>query len=363
MEPEVYGVICPLCDEITDFDPVNLSFSDYNDDVRSCQNCESYLYDKAFLWSIFKNREINLECLTCKSISYYHADMVIDHSVRACECGTEYPFMILYEKTGLKIDEIFGFETDEIEVYIDNLDSDSDSDLDAEYEYRCSICDRGFNDQFDLGNHVMRRHDDYNSLLVLDRKRQDGFPGFEVLKKIGMIDFVHKLNTKSNENCIICNNEYTDLYSRDEYISIDQDYDVLCHTTTKNRFKVFNDDTKSIYVNSLSYRNRYKLILTCCKANLCTECLKKHINSKCGDPICRHSHEETDKQFVVFDERPKAKIQAEKLLDQLIQNINFSTEIDTCYDSDESSGSEVTIDEMIRNYRTSLIIDPFETSE
>lgn len=56
-------------------------------------------------------------------------------------------------------------------------------------KYECPICQQKFSNSFILGEHFLNDHNDYNVLCSLDtNKIRNGFPGFDILQRINMID-------------------------------------------------------------------------------------------------------------------------------------------------------------------------------
>jgi len=72
----------------------------------------------------------------------------------------------------------------------------------------CPSCSQNFNDQYELGEHFTLIHDSYQDLVILDNNTTGGFPGFDILFMIDMIDYVtnKKLHKLANEHafCPIC---------------------------------------------------------------------------------------------------------------------------------------------------------------
>jgi glutaredoxin len=75
----------------------------------------------------------------------------------------------------------------------------------------CPVCNKKYSTQYNLGEHFVLSHSSYESQLILDSKKgEGGFPGFNILEYIGMIEKISYTEFKStiDESCIICNNEY-----------------------------------------------------------------------------------------------------------------------------------------------------------
>lgn len=161
---------------------------------------------------------------------------------------------------------------------INNYESDFESEYDLDSDdymmnegVRCPVdgCNRIFSSAERLGEHFIRRHADYNTLVELD-KRTGNYPGLQVLKKIGMVDTInlngninnhiddnididnidisHNLNYEginliSNEICCICMEEYDRLY----YGTVD---DMVLHNMEKTK-KIIDTQRMVIFNNNL----------------------------------------------------------------------------------------------------------------
>ncbi|VBB17787.1 hypothetical protein YASMINEVIRUS_250 [Yasminevirus sp. GU-2018] len=212
------------------------------------------------------------------------------------------------------------------EVHPDSLNSDnneededneSDYDDDYDYPFRCPVCERGYNNQIGLGTHFMLRHNNYQDLHVLDNiVRRDGFPGFELLVKIGMIKFINDSAKIECDVCPVCCIQYTGVSrgKTDDHLHSQKEIHDMTRSTPKHVFSKFTDDMKILYLKSLDTVHRYPVKLVCCRADFCTECLRDHVNSRLGEPecpFCRKSHTRRDLRFVIYDDRPKSKINSD----------------------------------------------------
>lgn len=193
------------------------------------------------------------------------------------------------------------------EMVFDPADSEDSSDQEnMDHLYRCPVCERGYNDQLNLGIHFMQQHNNYSELNVLDQRRSDGFPGIELLNKIGMVRYVTQQESIDNNICVLCCNTYDHRIRNNTDDNLTEDKKELTR-----KYRQFSDDMKLIYMSTLDHTYRHPLKLMCCKAELCTECLQNHIKSRFGDPecpFCRKSHLQTHKRFIIYDERPPKKI-------------------------------------------------------
>ena len=241
------------------------------------------------------------------------------------------------------------------EEYREEYEDSDDSD-DENHNYICPVCQETYSSVTTLNTHFLRSHDNYGDLNILDRKKCDGFFGYELLHKINMCRFItnDKQSTNildiNNDTCIICCTEYTN------YMTSKTDDDLFLHKmnhetlqpSPKNRYKVFNDDTKLLYVSSLNRTDRYPLKFMCCKGVICSECIKEHINSQCGKPCCPfcrkiHINTESKSRYVIYDERPKSKIMINpNPYPRMVYDIHdfYNTNTDTNTDTDTDTDTD-----------------------
>ncbi len=217
----------------------------------------------------------------------------------------------------------------------DNTEEDNDNDNEEiDYAYRCPVCENGYANQITLGNHFMLRHNNFTERTILDQKKSDGFPGFEVLNKIGMIRFIRENEKKNDPICVICCNHYDNcMQSKTDDVTINK-------KTRNKKYRNFIDDTKLLYLYNIDQTIRHPVELLCCKAKFCSTCLRDHINSRFGDPecpFCKKNHVDEDKRFIIFDERPKSKIEQDP--DPYKKIINYSKKL-VFSDNDDNEENE-----------------------
>jgi len=138
------------------------------------------------------------------------------------------------------------------------------NDLNGKYE--CPVCRQKFSNSFILGEHFFIDHNDYTVLCSLDVNRiRNGFPGFNILKRINMID----------ENKII-----QDTYCKICYFEFNKEkFDLECLDN-----------------------NRNSLTMTCCNMTLCCDCLMNYIiaSESIICPYCRKDHTQRDIDYIIF---------------------------------------------------------------
>jgi len=79
-------------------------------------------------------------------------------------------------------------------------------------KHQCPVCKNKYATQYYLGEHFIISHNNYETQLILDKKKQPGgFPGFNVLRYIKMIGNTN-LDAEyiKKESCILCCNPYFD---------------------------------------------------------------------------------------------------------------------------------------------------------
>ena len=141
--------------------------------------------------------------------------------------------------------------------------------MDEEGKYICPICNKKYSNTFILGEHFINSHNDYNELCILDEKSEGplGFPGFELLQMIGMIEiYIESLETE-DKLCKICYHYFD-----------------------------FN-----IFIDELDSENRNSLVLKCCNKLICYSCLlhQLSINNNLVCPFCLFDHTRTDLNYIV----------------------------------------------------------------
>jgi hypothetical protein len=150
-----------------------------------------------------------------------------------------------------------------LETYIVPIDPDG--------SFPCPNCENRYSTSFLLGEHFITSHNDYSEFRALDSKLHTGFPGFDLLKKIGMIKYHRKKNIKAlleNHMCDICCIEYS-----------------------------FNEQTDDKI-------NHQPIYMTCCCQYICYDCLLNYltITDTLFCPFCRKDHTQMDISYITFVE-------------------------------------------------------------
>jgi len=205
-------------------------------------------------------------------------------------------------------------------------------------KFPCPICSNKYSTDNLLGEHFILTHSNFEEYTALDKKEIcDGFPGFDILEHIQMIDSVDK-SEWHGQMCTICyryfknsedvynvtdiddsNLKLNDLlkhnFSDSDLLiydtpSIDYNSDLITNTNTntysyslKNvfnrRMKVIDDDLVEIinYMRKLEILP-YKMI--CCHTLICNDCLKNNImiSNSITCPFCKRDHENMDLDYI-----------------------------------------------------------------
>lgn len=126
---------------------------------------------------------------------------------------------------------------------------------DPKGEHICPTCGNKYSNIYLLGEHFTMSHNSYDDFCLLDVKNSNGFPGFDILLYINMIElFV----SKESNLCEICYQQY----------------------------------------------DNNQLKLNCCSKLICDKCLKNHITTTDSIlcPFCRHDHTYKDMDYITFVE-------------------------------------------------------------
>lgn len=140
----------------------------------------------------------------------------------------------------------------------------SDIPSDPLGKYNCPLCENRYSNSFLLGEHFVISHTEYEVLTTLDEKQWNGFPGFDILERINMIEFTKV----SEEKCEIC----------------------------------FYNFDNNIVTDDKEIDNRSPLTLKCCHKLICYDCLRNHlsITNSVICPYCTKDHTQTNTDYIIF---------------------------------------------------------------
>jgi hypothetical protein len=166
-----------------------------------------------------------------------------------------------------------------------------------EYKYKCMICTRGYDDYVELKEHFVKKHIIQPKIGQLGNESRGGFPGFDLLNKIGMTRFVRVDEMIDDDMCLICCDKYDPC--------IEGNMDLMIVKKTKNeKWKQFNDDMRIMYLDHIDYEPKYPMKLLCCGQTICSKCLKNQLESKRGIPecpFCKKDHTMTTCKFIISE--------------------------------------------------------------
>lgn len=196
-------------------------------------------------------------------------------------------------------------EYNDDEYLLDDSEDDYDIDNNYEYKYNCPICNKGYDAYLEMKIHFVIRHIDYPDLGKLNIVKKNGFPGFELLNKIGMSRYLRNDEKIYDDTCVICCDKY------EQCMISKTDHDITMNKRKKAiKYNHFIDDMRIMYLNHIEYEPKNPVKLLCCGAQFCSKCLKNHIESIRGRPecpFCKKDHTNTTLRYIIYDERSKEK--------------------------------------------------------
>lgn len=131
----------------------------------------------------------------------------------------------------------------------------------------CPVCNKKYADVFLLGEHFSLTHNNYDILCSLDSTIHNGFPGFDILCKIEMINKLdrrtHKQLVKKKDECYICRHNFS---------------------------------------MSSEHPDKRPIILICCNRYICRDCMIQYIiiSDSIICPYCRKDHTRTDWDYITY---------------------------------------------------------------
>lgn len=192
--------------------------------------------------------------------------------------------------------------------------------------HECPICGNKYLVDSYLGEHFFLSHNNFSEFKDLDDSSVcNGFPGFNLLKHIDMIDEIDIDKIEVNDRkCSICYQKYKNKkieedkkdyeYTSDNEINYAMENNV--EIVFKNNDPFFFDDMAVIdlYDEKLidiyeKYDNivRLPLMLTCCDKTLCHDCLEEYctFSNSIICPFCKKNHEQLDQDYIITVEISK----------------------------------------------------------
>jgi hypothetical protein len=191
-------------------------------------------------------------------------------------------------------------------------------------QHSCPICNKRYSTANILGEHFMLSHGNFDDLAVLDTKiKRTGFPGFDILIYIGMIEDMSSkeiwYNVLFESQCPICLTQYRfkdtepkNLFQSEEY-GYTSDSEVI-YRRQEQINNMYPTKNKQIYIRAIKDEQLSKIIdkfkdlcvlphkMTCCSRIICQECLQNHlsITDTLICPFCKKDHTRTDLKYIEF---------------------------------------------------------------
>lgn len=193
----------------------------------------------------------------------------------------------------------------------DNIPTDSDG------EFACPMCTNIYSNEAFLGEHFITAHNNYEECCVLDDRKHKGFPGFDLLEIIGMIDTFHPSFISScPESCSICFNQYEilDKEKVDNFWLINSDTeDYIRNNDLFNIERGYYSDGDKVPIYEPELLNicevleplaKIPLKLNCCNQYVCYECMYESLytTNSVVCLFCKTDHTQESDYIVEIEE-------------------------------------------------------------
>lgn len=172
--------------------------------------------------------------------------------------------------------------------------------------YQCPLCPRRYLSEYLLGSHFIISHSEYDRMLELDEiNTKIGFPGFELLEYIGMVELLTKreideLIDKKYE-CAICRETFKHpepIYVPDNITVESTLSDSALDYIKSYNYNFVKEEILIDTINKFRLSFRVPIKLTCCKNYLCKFCfefaLKRGQSLTCCFCTCDHTKYDLD---------------------------------------------------------------------
>lgn len=199
--------------------------------------------------------------------------------------------------------------------------------------YECPICHNKYLTQNLLGEHFILAHNNYEEYVKLDEKTDNGFPGFQLLEYINMIDIfsVKKINQiiKQGKICKICRTNYrlnkkkrsfrrsftvskvlkrslseSDLiHNKKKAVRFPEDFGAKSNSKHKIETRKINNNLFK-KINKILSKEVVPVKMACCAQKICKRCLKNYImiSNSILCPFCRKDHTVLDSDYIIIIE-------------------------------------------------------------
>jgi len=257
--------------------------SDCNENI----SCESAVWNHVIGHFNFK-QNIIVDLVTC---------MICEDKFESSE-----QLNVHMNNTHIQINNIYHNQNND---HDDSDDDDDDNDVKGD-RHQCRFCDLIFDTPNSRDRHIYNNHMNYNDLLALDKRHEssDAFPGYDILIHMKMIQYIEKKTgmDKKIKECCLCYEQYNGFTITKSKCTLD--------IPEKNKKKIFRCDQMIGMHSEYHQKKIVPIEMKCCKADMCTGCLRNHINTKQNIicPFCNKNHTQYDKRFIIFDERSYNKI-------------------------------------------------------
>lgn len=212
---------------------------------------------------------------------------------------------------------------DDLDDHLENCDTIGDiiptSDNGA---FACPNCDNKYAMAALLGEHFTLSHNSYTENSLLDKPKNGGFPGFDILEMIGMIVFrdqTRMFNISELDYCPVCACKYStyepNITNANQNVSIKRSQsDTNLLNTNKHQHSMFSKEDHNIESIEISDSDLIDKINTrvehmkphftlCCKKDICGFCIiniiKYQDNLKCF--YCTKNHEPNGDYLKIMD--------------------------------------------------------------
>lgn len=229
----------------------------------------------------------------------------------------------------------------EFRSHICNIDQQNTINIptDPNGEHICPVCSNRYSSTNLMGEHFILTHNSYEDMGLLDNKDNDvdnlGFPGFDILEHIGMIEPLSNTNVqamiKDKEMCPVCCYVYknkqepyvpridslqslTLLYKSDSELLLESDTESNTHLSSLSDSELDKSDKSSkrrinnpklvSKINNIRDKEVIPLKMACCNCYICHDCLKRCVQA--GDNVicsfCKRDHTNTNIDYITIVE-------------------------------------------------------------
>jgi hypothetical protein len=167
--------------------------------------------------------------------------------------------------------------------------------------FKCPICNETFRRETFLNEHFGNMHlNSYTEMNVLDKKNKVSYPSLDILESINMITYLSNEEIKEihNTNCTICLYHYTKIELNNKFTHYSSQLISCLHQEYNEYLELENEDEDDYEQNNKN--NIYAIKTSCCKNNICINCLKMNIicTQQIVCPFCNLDFSITEKIYI-----------------------------------------------------------------